>query len=54
MGCDAAKNYMSLEIHNWLSGWNIIWGSSQELYVYTGASLNNLIQDNIIGLKIQK
>ena len=53
MGYDAAKNYMSLEIHN-LSDWIIIWGSSQELYVFTGASLNNLIQDNVIGLKIQK
>ena len=27
-GCDAAKNYMFLEIHTGVSGWIVIWGSS--------------------------
>ena len=31
MGYDAAENYMFLEIHQTgVSGWIVIWGSSQE------------------------
>ena len=41
-----------------ISGWIVMWGSSQELYVFyiflTGGRLNNLIPDNIMVLKILK
>ena len=44
---DAFENYMFSRDSSGISGWNVIWGSSYELYVFTvfftGARLNNLI-----------
>ena len=48
---------MFLEIHNWSKGWIITWGSSQELLVLHipyRCKLNNLLPNNVMGLKILK
>ena len=57
VGCDAAENYMLMDIHNWWSGWIVIWGNSHELNFYiflTGATWDNLLLDSVMGLKILK
>ena len=55
VGCDAAENYMFLDIHNWCKWLNCNWGKLpriERFYIFlTGARLNSLIHDYVMGLK---